>query len=120
MMVSSSSEMDLNFFPRPPAQVITGSIISVLDGVSQIGQHHIVVLNKGRIDGLKSGHTLDIFQRGHIIRDPFNSVKNSAVKLPDEIAGIVMVFRVFKRVSYALVMEANQPIHLLDIVKTPY
>jgi len=119
LMVSSSSKMDLNFFPRPPANVIAGRIIGILDGVSQIGQHHIVVLNKGRRDGLKSGHTLDIFQRGHVVRDPFSSVKNSVVKLPDEIAGILMVFRVFERVSYALVMEANQPIHLLDIVKTP-
>ena len=41
------------------------------------------------------------------------------IKLPDERVGLVMVFRVFKRVSYALVMQASQPINRLDAVQTP-
>jgi len=30
-----------------------------------------------------------------------------------------MVFRLFERVSYALVMTANRPMHVLDEVTTP-
>ena len=41
------------------------------------------------------------------------------VKLPDERVGLLMVFRVFDRVSYALVMQASQPINKLDAVTTP-
>lgn len=41
------------------------------------------------------------------------------VKLPDERVGLLMVFRVFNRVSYALVMQATQPINKLDSVTTP-
>lgn len=41
------------------------------------------------------------------------------VKLPDERIGLLMVFRVFERVSYALVMQASQPINKLDSVNTP-
>lgn len=41
------------------------------------------------------------------------------VKLPDERIGLLMVFRVFERVSYALVMQATQPINKLDSVQTP-
>ena len=41
------------------------------------------------------------------------------VKLPDERIGLLMVFRVFERVSYALVMQATQPINTLDSVNTP-
>lgn len=41
------------------------------------------------------------------------------IKLPDERVGLVMVFRVFERVSYALVMQASQPINKLDAVQTP-
>jgi hypothetical protein len=41
------------------------------------------------------------------------------VKLPDERIGLLMVFRVFDRVSYALVMQATQPINKLDSVNTP-
>ena len=41
------------------------------------------------------------------------------VKLPDERIGLLMVFRVFENVSYALVMQASQPINTLDSVTTP-
>jgi hypothetical protein len=41
------------------------------------------------------------------------------LKLPDERVGLLMVFRTFERVSYALVMEASQPITLLDTVNNP-
>ncbi|MCK5830975.1 MAG: LysM peptidoglycan-binding domain-containing protein [Methylococcales bacterium] len=119
IMPSSNNEIALNYFPRPPKEPISGSIISVMDGISQIGQHNIVVLNRGSDDGIKSGHIFNIHQKGRIIPDPFSKQKNAAVKLPDEYAGVLMVFRPFKRVSYALVLMATQPIHVLDKVLTP-
>lgn len=42
-----------------------------------------------------------------------------AIKLPDERIGLVMVFRTFEHVAYALVMQAERPIHVNDVVKTP-
>lgn len=119
LMESYKGELALNFFPYPPEQPIKGSIISVLDGVSQIGQYNIVVLDKGLTDGLKSGHILEIYQRGHTVNDPYSKQKNATIKLPDEVAGVLMVFRPFERVSYALVIEASQPIYILDHVQTP-
>jgi hypothetical protein len=41
------------------------------------------------------------------------------IELPEERSGIVMVFRVFDRVSYALVMESTVPLHLYDRVTNP-
>ncbi len=120
LMVSSAGELALNYFPRSPQKKISGSIISVLNGVSQIGQHNIVVIDKGTADGLESGHVLDIYRRGRIVGDKyFKLEKNAAVKLPDELAGMLMIFRPFERLSYALVMEANSAIHIYDRVKTP-
>ncbi|MDO9139840.1 MAG: peptidoglycan-binding protein, partial [Methylobacter sp.] len=51
--------------------------------------------------------------------DRYSQVRNDQVKLPDELAGTLMVFRPFERVSYALVMKATQALHVLDKVKTP-
>lgn len=118
LMPTSDENIALQYFPRPPEKPLTGSIISVLGGVSQIGRNNIVVIDRGRADGLLPGHELEIYQRGQIVKDPFSNIKNDAVKLPDERAGILMVFRPFEKVSYALVMKASQAIHLLDIVKT--
>lgn len=119
IMPNAEQDIALNFFPRPPEQSIKGSIISVLGGVSQIGQYNVVVIDKGTADGLLVGHELDIYQRGNIVKDSYSSVKNDMVNLPDEMAGTLMVFRPFEHVSYALVMKATQALHVLDKVQTP-
>jgi hypothetical protein len=119
LMSNPEEELTLTYFPRPPEDSIKGSIISVLDGVSQIGRYNVVVIDKGTADGLLPGHELDIYQKGRITLDPFSAIQNDAVKLPDEIAGTLMVFRPFERISYALVMRATRNIHVLDKVQTP-
>lgn len=118
VMLNSENEITLNYFPRPPETAINGSIISVLGGVSNIGLHNVVVIDKGTRDGMLVGHELDIFQRGNKVRDPYSKTKNDTVTLPDEVAGKIMIFRPFEKVSYALVMKASRAIHLLDKVQT--
>jgi hypothetical protein len=119
IMPYTEDEVSLNYFARPPEQPIRGSIISVVDGVAQIGINNVVVIDKGRLDGLLPGHELDIYQNGGITRDPYSPIKGDTVRLPDEIAGMLMVFRTFDRVSYALVMQATSALHVLDRVQTP-
>ncbi len=119
LMSTEDSQVALNFFPRPPETQIIGSIISVLDGVSQIGQHNIVVINKGSANGLETGHVMKIYQRGKTIKDYYAKLKNDEVTLPNEEAGILMTFRIFERISYALVMTAKDAIHVSDYVVTP-
>lgn len=119
IMPNAELDIAINYFPRPPEQSIKGSIISVLGGVSQIGRYNVVVIDKGTADGLLAGHELDIYRSGRIVRDDYSPIKNDAVNLPDEIAGTLMVFRPFERVSYALVMKATQALHVLDKVRTP-
>ena len=82
----------------------------------------IVVLDLGSEDGIKEGLVLGIFQSGDRVEDIWanqNRVQRVFVELPELRAGTVMVFRPFERVSYALVMQATRPMHLLDAVKNP-
>ena len=44
---------------------------------------------------------------------------DSSVKLPDARSGLVMVYRVFDRVSYALIMQSDGPVYLLDTARNP-
>ncbi len=108
----------VNFQPRAPEGEIQGRIISVLNGVSQIGQYNVVVLNKGARDGLEPGHVMQILQGGDELRDIIKG-RGETVTLPLEEAGILMVFRTFDRVSFALVLRATKPLHVLDWVRPP-
>jgi hypothetical protein len=101
-----------------PDSPIEGRIISVLNGVSQIGQFHVVVLNKGANVGLEAGHVLRILQGGNEVRDIVKG-QGETVTLPLEEAGHLMVFRTFEKVSFALVMDATKALHILDWVRTP-
>jgi hypothetical protein len=110
---------ELNFVPRSPDTEIEGQIMSVLSGVSLIGQYQVVVINRGSEAGLEPGHVLRVFQAGRTIRDTQRGAIGQKVRLPDEPAGTMMVFRTAERLSYALVMEVTTPLALLDIVRTP-
>jgi hypothetical protein len=121
MLIAEESVTPINFFPRAPVDLVDGRIISVLDGVSVIGQYQVVVLNRGARDGLEPGHVLSVYQAGGVITDPVRVTSFSAekVQLPDRLAATTMVFRVFDRMSYALVMQATREIRVYDFVRNP-
>jgi len=108
-----------DFFPFAPKKPLHAQIISVFKDHQTISQYDVVVLNKGLDDDFKKGHILSVLKVGQVIHDPYAEDKDEQIKLPDEMIGTVMVFRSFKRVSYALVMSATNTISLLDKVQTP-
>ncbi|ODN68268.1 LysM domain protein [Methylophaga muralis] len=118
LLAIEEEDFELNFFPRAPSQPMEGMIISVFDGVSQVGQYQIVVLNLGTRDGLESGHVLSVYKAGKTIRDTVSADRKATVTLPDEHAGEAMVFKLYDKVSYAIVMKATTSMHLFDKVRS--
>ncbi|MGI9304367.1 MAG: LysM peptidoglycan-binding domain-containing protein [Gammaproteobacteria bacterium] len=111
---------DRAFIPRPPDSEVDGTVVSLFDAISQVGQYQVAVINLGERDGIDKGHVLAVFEAGRTVNDPFASGDLSKrVTLPDERTGVMMVFRPFEKVSYALIMEATRPIHRGDVVRTP-
>lgn len=106
--------------PRAYDRTTPGKIIAVVDGVSRIGQYQVVALNLGANDGVEPGHVFVINQSGTLVRDTIQPVRNGeAVMLPEERAGLLIVFRSFARVSYALIVKAEKEIRLYDTVVAP-
>ena len=105
-----------NFLPSKPEFDIRGQMISVNTGVGNIGQYNVVVVNRGERDGLIEGNVLAIYKDGGIVRDPYTKEK---IELPSERAGIMMVFRVFDKLSYGLILKATRPLAVMDEVRTP-
>lgn len=121
LIMEVNQDIPLNFFPRPPAQSVSGRIISVIDGVSRIGQFQTVVLNRGTRDGLEAGSVLQVWAPVQKVGGRYSISRKKAkkVKLPREMVGTLMVIKPYDRVSYALIMEATSEIRVLYDVKNP-
>jgi len=104
------------FLPSAPKDTIDGLIIGVEGGVSQVGKMDIVMLNKGEREGIEIGNVLAIFKAGEVVRDQVN---NELVQLPDNRAGLLMVFRTFHKMSYGIVLNASQPLAVKDKIRNP-
>jgi len=109
-----------SYVPRAPAQQLEGSIVSVYgDAVAIAGQNQVVAINKGRTDGIEVGHVLAILKDGARVQDRSLPGERSLIKIPDERNGLLMVFRTFERVSYALILEIGDTVKVGDRVINP-
>ena len=165
----SEDTINSHFYPKPPDTSVEGKIISVVEGVTQIGQGQVVVLNVGTSDGVAVGDVVAVYQAGDLIQDPLQDEQarvrdsyvefdperqggidglsmaadrtvrdlqsllletyekfanpgvkpNRYINLPEERAGLLMVFQLYDRVSYALVVDAVRAIHINDSVRNP-
>jgi hypothetical protein len=122
-------EVNVDFVPHAPAQDVNARVIAVSDH-TVMGQYQIIALNRGTKHGLEPGHVLALYQAGHIVRDSYSkgglassnnprSAIGGKVQLPDERAGIAMVFKSFDRMSYALIMESRNEVVQGDVAKNP-
>lgn len=109
-------ETPATFFPSAPSRRVQGEIISVLSGVRYAGANAVVAINLGKSNRLVPGNVLNIQQKRAPVKD---SRTDDLIELPPEEIGKLMVFRTFKQVSYALVMEAKKPISVGDQLMTP-
>lgn len=119
LLPEDKSKLDSLYFPKVPDVDVTGSIISLYDAIFGVAQYQVVVINKGERDGLEVGNLLASYTKGKVIRDKYDTRHNKEVTLPNERSGLVMIFKLFDRVSYALVLESKRVIHKNDVVKTP-
>ena len=107
------------YTPRAPAEKVEGRIVSVYgNAVVNAGQNQVVTINKGSDDGMEPGVVLAILKDGARIVDKTDG-NSTLMKLPDERNGLLMVFRTFERVSYALILEITDGVRVGDRLVNP-
>lgn len=116
LIPTEERKLDSVFHPRTPQSEMKGYIIHVFSGVRNVSQYDVVVLNLGDRDGISIGDVLAVHGKGETVKD---QVTGELVKLPDERRGVLMVFRTFEKVSYGLILRAEAPLQVLDVVKNP-
>ncbi len=117
LVVASKPDI-ISYAPHAPADKIRGRIISVYGGLGEGGRYSIVTLSRGARDGIEVGHVLAMYRAGAKVQNRFEG-KNETYQLPEERIGLLFVFRIFERVSYALIMDATRPVMVGDAVRTP-
>jgi len=107
-----------NYTPHAPGQPVAGQIISIYGDGFTAGQNQIVALNRGKRDGIERGHVLALWRDGEVVIDKTDT-SHPSIKLPDERNGMLFVFSVFDRVSYALILQVLDPARPADRFTQP-
>lgn len=130
VLTHPSVSYDARYVPHThPDPSFKARVIALTDAAYGAGQYQVIALDKGRADGVENGQVYTVYHPGRTIRDtvkhPRDDVKSlflledPSVTLPPEKIGEAMVFRTFDQISYALVMEAKQPVRLYDLLVNP-
>ena len=105
------------YHPQAPAVLIENArMIAAASGIAQIGALDIVAINRGARESVREGDVLMIQQQPPPAEDPLTT---QSVALPDRRAGVLMVFAVFDRASFGLVLEASRPLTVGDTLRNP-
>ncbi len=129
----------MQYVPHAPSQPISARVATTLGGTLHAGTWMTVVLDKGVRDGLEQGHVLALFRAGRSVADPrcrradklaflaggeghardCRANSDDQSRVPDSRSGLAFVYRVFDKVSYALVMKSEEQVTPGDSARNP-
>jgi hypothetical protein len=126
LILSETGSTPSSLSLRAPKTDVHGRIMSVINGVQLIGQYDVVVINRGTAEGVDAGDVLAIDQVGGEARDvgtgedaAFGFGAGKTIRLPNERAGTLLVFKSFDHMSYGLVVAESTFVRVADIVRNP-
>ena len=126
VLVPETGGTNADFVPHAPTATVKARVLAVVNGVTLAGQYQVVAINRGSQDGLEPGHVLRANAANESAYDHCARVNGNGTctpfaetRLPTETKGSLLVFRVYERVSYALVASEQTPISVGDHVVDP-
>jgi hypothetical protein len=109
----------LSYVPHAPSAPVEGQVVSIYgSAVRYAAGNQVVVLNRGSKDGLERGHVMAILQSGAVVTDRTDSARTQ-IRLPNERNGLLIVFRTFEKLSYALVIQVDDGVKVGDRFTNP-
>jgi hypothetical protein len=110
----------MSYVPRAPQTPVEGGRIMSIYGsaVVNAAQNMVVTINRGKEAGLEPGHVMAILKDGATVQDTTLPSK-PLIKLPDERNGLLMVFKTYDKVSYALVLQITDAVRVGDRLANP-
>jgi hypothetical protein len=134
-LVPAPREAIVNYAPHAPTREVSGRIISTLRDTVEMGRGSIVIIDQGAREGIDVGTVLAVYRGVPPIPDPRPNDepevlvrfldqtmfwrRDKFLDVPEERVGLMFVFRVFDRVSYAILLNTTDPIRVGDFVRQP-
>lgn len=136
LVLPAPREELVNYVPHAPDRAVDGRIIALANDSVETGRGYLVTLDRGSRDGIEVGHVLAIYHPAPVIPDPrpyegpdiLSKLMDQTraivppsryLNLPAERSGLLFVFRVFDKLSYAIVLNTTEPVVVGDVVRKP-
>ncbi|MSQ98462.1 MAG: LysM peptidoglycan-binding domain-containing protein [Xanthomonadales bacterium] len=116
---------DATFFPHAMSNMPSNlEILATKDSLYGVGHNQIVSLNGGTAQGLEPGQVFSVYRPGTEVNDRTgyrygSFAKASKPELPAQFHALVMVFRTFENISYAMVMSGDNVVRAFDQLRPP-
>ncbi len=106
------------YAPHHPNAPMSGRVLQIYGDALSAGQNQIVALNRGKRDGVERGHVLALWRQGDRQVKRLDG-ERTVLQMPNEQNGLLFVFSVFERTSYALILSVNVPVFAGDAFTQP-
>ena len=107
LLTDSTDKVTTMFNPKSPESQVSSVILSGLQDKSKFSRNDSVIIGKGKQDGLTEGDILTVYRQQENRNIPLIS------------CGLIMIYKIYEKVSFALVLSSNQPINKDFLVKSP-
>ena len=124
-LVQVPRERIISYPPHAPDRPVDGRVISMPTSMVETGRDSVITLDVGARDGMEIGHVLALHRSPGTVdvwdqKNPYTmQPAKRTLTLPDERIGLAFVFRVFDRVSYALILNTTKQVEVGDAVRKP-
>jgi len=130
----NEGQMLPSFFTMQAAKAeLIASIIKASSDAREFGKFEVVMINKGQQDDVQLGDVLSIKRQSPAIIGTRNgpeykkdtsrwnllSSGSDEYKMPVESVGNMMIFKIYDKVSMAIILSSSQPLRITDMVTAP-
>lgn len=107
LMEARDSKVTTQYMPRPARSGLQGRVLELLTELSLAAQYDSVLVSLGTEDGLREGDLLTVHADDRTVADPLTGEALVAAGQP---VGTLLVYRVFDRLGYGLILEGTAPV----------
>ena len=134
MPVNENQQYPSIFNLKPIKQSLRGQILNSANGFREFGKLEVVMINLGNEHAVEQGDVVSvkraspgvvetsegpIYSQDGSRWNRMASVDDSDYNMPEEVVGEMMIFKVYQKVSLALVLRSSKPLRVFDIIASP-